>query len=137
MLGRLKHPGIVKLLDHGVTVREGRRELLLLTEWGKGGNLLRFLDAISLAAFTSSHLETIYKHCIAQIVQIVDDLQTMGVSHRDLKVIHFLSRLKISSSTIVVLSSSSISASLSTSPGNLTLRRNGGTWEQSSTFLQR
>jgi|LakMenEpi03Aug12_release.lakeMendotaPanAssembly.Ray.scaffolds.fasta_scaffold762970_2 hypothetical protein len=51
MLGSLKHPGIVKLLDHGVTVREGRRELLLLTEWGRGGNFLRFLDAVSIAAF--------------------------------------------------------------------------------------
>ena len=137
MLGRLKHPGIVKLLDHGVTVREGKRELLLLTEWGKGGNLLRFLDVISLAAFTSSDQETIYKHCIAQIVEIVDYLQTMGVSHRDLKVTNFLSRLKILSLMIVVLSSSSISASLSTSPVNLTLRRSGGTWEQSSTFLQK
>lgn len=51
MLARLKHPGIVKLLDHGVAVREGRRELLLLTEWGKGGNFLRFLDAVSIANF--------------------------------------------------------------------------------------
>jgi serine/threonine protein kinase len=86
ILGRLRHPGIIRVLDQGMGMREGKRELHLLTELGKGGNLLRFLDAVVEAGFTPRDNEAIYKHCIAQIVETVDYLQSMGISHRDLKV---------------------------------------------------
>ena len=96
ILSSISHPGIIKLLDDHIIVRGDKKELHLLTELGKGGNYLRFLDLLKEKEFAEQDMNSINRYYISQIIEIVDYLQGKGISHRDLKVLHHLSRLKTS-----------------------------------------
>jgi serine/threonine protein kinase len=74
-LKSLNHPGVVKLF----TAFQNTKSVFLVMEYLPGGNLERLINNKKLS-------ESARRVYFAELVNIVEYLQSKGLTHRDLKV---------------------------------------------------
>lgn len=88
----MNHPGVVKLIE---SFRRGSYMIIVL-ELGPFGDMFSFINMIHSHPHLHQKKQKIVTYYLAQALEVIDYIHSLGILHRDIKVTQFIFSLKTS-----------------------------------------